>query len=64
MTGWELVAQVTTTPASPIPQVVDRISFVVYFLVILTVTLACTVFGANLRAALFLLYIATRDDID
>ena len=42
----------------------ENTPLLVYLLAIITVTLALTVFGANFRAALFLLYLATRDDID
>ena len=42
----------------------DHIPLLAYVLSVLMVTLICTIYGANLRAALFLLYIVTMDDIE
>ena len=42
----------------------ENTPLLVYLLAIVTVTLVITVFGTNLRAVLFLLYLITREDID
>ena len=42
----------------------DHSHLLAYILSVLTVTLVCTIYGTNLRAALFLLYIVTMDDIE